>query len=61
MAEAHNGLGIALALTGQKDLARMHFAAACRLAPTNERYQRNLQRTAPPEPATQGAPAATGR
>ena len=43
-AEAHNGLGVALASLGRLDEAVGHFEQALRLDPANADARRNLER-----------------
>lgn len=58
--EAHNALGIELAISGQMQAAAEHFRRAVDLVPENSAYQANLRRAMglpPLAPATQDEPA----
>jgi tetratricopeptide (TPR) repeat protein len=60
-AEAHNNLGVALAMTGRREEAITEISAAVRLAPDNREYASSLAAgkagPAPPLSTGQGAPS----
>jgi len=65
-AEAHNNLGVALAMRGQRQEAIEELSVAVRLAPDNREYASNLAAAkagsvSPPSPGASASRGATGQ